>query len=117
MTVDPWIVAAAGAALVFVLPRLLAGPQAPANVLAEKLASGATVLDVRSVAEFRAGAHGRALNIPIQELRSRLAEVPRGAPVVVYCASGIRSGQAARILARAGFADVVNAGSLRRMPQ
>jgi phage shock protein E len=37
--------------------------------------------------------------------------------VVLYCASGARSGVAARILKQAGYAEVVNAGGLGDMPR
>lgn len=116
MNVDPWVVAAVAAALFLIVPRLLAGPRAAPSVVAGKLAAGATVVDVRSPAEFESGAHPRAVNIPMQDLTSRLAEIPRNRPVVVYCASGLRSGRAARTLAKAGFADVVNAGGLGHLP-
>ena len=37
--------------------------------------------------------------------------------MVLYCASGARSGMAARVLKQAGYADVVNAGGLGDMPR
>jgi phage shock protein E len=118
VTLDPWIVVAVlTAASLLIVPRLLAGPRAPPALVEQKLAAGATIVDVRSPVEFSSGAHPRAVNIPLHELGSRLAEIPRGRPVVLYCASGMRSGQAVRVLTRAGFADVVNAGGLRNLPQ
>ena len=67
---------------------------------------GATVLAVRSVAEFaNANAPGTA-NIPLLELAARLDEIPRNAPVVVGCASGTRSGMAKWLLKKKGFAPV-----------
>lgn len=69
----------------------------------ELVASGATLLDVRTEAEFRARHVEGARNIPVQALESRLAELGAGAPVVVYCQSGGRSAQAARVLVSAGF--------------
>ena len=86
------------------------------DVVKQKLEAGATVLDVRTPQEFRGGAYPGARNIPVQELSARLGEVPKGKPVVVYCASGMRSASAARVLAQAGF-EVVNAGGLVHMPQ
>lgn len=82
------------------------GPGARALV-----AAGATLLDVRSGAEFASGHIDGALNIPVQNLESRLAEVPSGAPVVVYCQSGGRAAHAARMLAEAGY-EVHDLGSL-----
>lgn len=65
---------------------------------------GALLLDVRTPAEFREGHVPRAVNIPVQELPARLAEVgPRHRPVVVYCRSGGRSASAAQLLTAAGY--------------
>lgn len=87
-----------------------------ANVVAEKIKAGAQVVDVRSVEEFRDGGYAGAVNIPVQELGRRIGELEKGRPVVLYCASGARSGVAARMLKQAGFADVINAGGLGDMP-
>jgi phage shock protein E len=46
-----------------------------------------------------------------------MADLPKDKPIVLYCASGGLSAQAARILKRAGFTDVINAGSLGNMPK
>lgn len=113
---DPWTIAA-GAALTFVVARrLLAGARAPAELVRERLQAGAKVVDVRTPREFAAGAYPGAVNIPLAALASRLAEIPRSRPVVVYCASGLRSASAARVLRRAGYAEVLNGGGLRHMP-
>src|SRR5512133_2469504 len=90
--------------------------RAPATVVAEKLRAGATVVDVRSEAEFRGGGYPRAINVPLQALSGRLQRIPKDRPVVVYCASGSRSAMAARILRKAGYADVSNAGGLHHLP-
>jgi rhodanese-related sulfurtransferase len=62
---------------------------------------GAVLLDVRTVVEHAQGAIPDALNIPVDELRGRLEEIPEG-PVVVYCAAGVRGHTATRILAQSG---------------
>jgi rhodanese-related sulfurtransferase len=72
---------------------------------------GAFLLDVRSTEEFGSGHVEGATNIPIQELDSRLAEVPEDKPVVVYCLSGGRSAMAARELTAAGR-DVYDLGPM-----
>ena len=79
------------------------------------VAAGARLLDVRTAGEF-AGRHiDGALNIPVQELESRVGEVgPRDKPVVVYCLSGARSARAVGILKAAGFSTVRNLGSFTR---
>ena len=69
--------------------------------LAAALAEGAVLLDVRTEKEFAAGAISGAINIPVDELRARLDEIPEG-PVVVHCAVGLRGHTAARLLAQRG---------------
>ena len=107
------VVAAAAAAL---LLKLFLSRRAPPAVVSEKLQAGATVLDVRSEAEFRGGAYRRAVNVPLQQLSGNLHRIPRDRPVVVYCASGARSAAAVRLLRKAGYADVWNAGGMRHLP-
>lgn len=87
-----------------------------ANVVLEKIKAGAKVVDVRTPEEFRDGAYANAVNIPLAELPTRLAELDPAKSIVLYCASGARSGAGARVLRSAGFADVVNAGGLGDMP-
>jgi rhodanese-related sulfurtransferase len=116
MGMDPWVVAA-GAALGLVVARKLLVRRAPADVVQSALRSGAKIVDVRSPAEFRGGAYPGAVNIPLQELRARLGEIPKDRPVVLYCASGVRSASAVRILEAAGYAEVLNAGGLGQLPR
>jgi len=88
------------------------------NIVKEKIAAGARVIDVRSPAEFKDGAYKGAINIPLSVLPVRLQELePRDKPIVLYCASGARSGQGARLLKASGFTDVINAGGLDDMPE
>lgn len=69
--------------------------------VARRQQEGATVIDVRTVREFSAGAIPGAVNIPVDELRDCLDEVPDG-PLIVHCAVGIRAHTAACILAAHG---------------
>ncbi|MEV5412803.1 TSUP family transporter [Thermopolyspora sp. NPDC052614] len=64
------------------------------------------LLDVRNAGEVEGGAIPGAIAIPLAELPRRLAEIPADTPVVVYCASGIRSSIAASLLRRHGHTDV-----------
>jgi phage shock protein E len=65
---------------------------------------GATLLDVRTISEFSSGHLSGAKNIPVQELATRLKELPiKGSPIVVYCRSGARSASASSILRQAGY--------------
>ena len=68
-----------------------------------KVEAGAQLLDVRSPAEFRAGAIPGAKNISVQALSGRLKELAKDKPVVVYCASGMRSASAVSILKQGGY--------------
>lgn len=69
--------------------------------LADAVAGGATVIDVRTQGEHDAGSIPGSVLIPLDELRSRLDELPAG-DLVVHCAVGIRGHAAARILAANG---------------
>ena len=71
-----------------------------------RLGSGDVIVDVRSAAEYANGHLPQALNIPHTQLRKRLAEIPRGRPVRLYCASGFRSYLALRVLRQRGWDDV-----------
>ncbi len=74
-------------------------------------AEGATLIDVRSLAEFSSGNAPGSVNIPLNELSHRLNEISRQAPVVVGCASGTRSGMAKMLLKKHGFKQVYNVGA------
>jgi rhodanese-related sulfurtransferase len=71
----------------------------------------AFVLDVRLPAEWNddMGHLDRAVQIPLQELENRLAELPpdHSRPVAIYCRIGIRSATAAQIVAQHGYQEVV----------
>ncbi len=61
------------------------------------------VLDVRTPQEYAAGHVPGAVNVPQDQLASRLAEVPKDKDVVLYCKSGRRAGIAAETLAANGY--------------
>ena len=88
-------------------------PLITAGELKEALASPGeaerpAVVDVRNLNEYEASHIRGALNIPVDELRFRLEEVPRDRPLVVHCRSGYRSHLASRILQQNGFERVRN---------
>ena len=71
--------------------------------VAEAQNAGAVVVDVRTPGEFAAGAIPGAINIPVDELRDRLDEIPAGdAPLVLHCGVGIRSHAALAALRASG---------------
>ncbi len=65
------------------------------------------LLDVRTPSEFEAGHIKGSVNIPVDELRDRLDEIPCDQKIVAYCKVGLRGYIAERILIQSGF-DVVN---------
>lgn len=112
-----YIAAAIGIVLaLFLVRRLATGPLVGGGEAKKLVAEGATLVDVRTPGEFAAGHIDGAVNIPVQGFSSRASEIPKGRPVVLYCASGIRSGAAARTLRSAGRTDVHNLGGISRWP-
>ena len=96
MTLDTTTLTIAGIGALL-LAKFLFARRTPLAVVTAKLQAGATVVDVRSQAEFRGGAYRGAINVPLGELSAKLGRIPKDRPVVVYCASGSRSAMAARI--------------------
>ena len=118
MSNSSWIlVAIAIVVALLIIKHLLGGGKMPANIVLEKIKSGAKIIDVRTPEEFRDGAYPGAVNIPLSELGQRLSEISKDKPVVLYCQSGARSASAARKLKQAGYTDVINAGGLSDMPR
>ncbi len=77
--------------------------------------NGALLVDVRSEGEYADGAIEGSINIPIQELASRMDELgDRNREIVVYCQSGGRSAMAKRLLESNGFSKVHDLGSINR---
>ena len=64
--------------------------------------SDGVLIDVREPDESATGRVPGARNIPLQQLRTRLAEIPADQPVAVICQSGRRSIQGAEVLLAAG---------------
>ena len=72
----------------------------------EELSKGSFVLDVRTPTERAIGKLEGSYNIPIEELRARINEVPKDKKVIVYCAKGLKSYFASRILMQNGYENV-----------
>ena len=90
----------------FVAAGLLRGehPQLDVETAVAAAARGERVLvDVRTPSEYAAGHIPGAVNVPVDELRSRLAELPRDRDLTVYCQVGQRGYLATRILTQSGF--------------
>lgn len=72
------------------------------------------LIDVRTPQEFASGHIAGAINIPVEQLANRLSEVSTSMPIVVYCQSGNRSGQASTILAQNEYDDIYDLGGIAR---
>jgi hydroxyacylglutathione hydrolase len=79
----------------------------PSDVVAQ-MGAGATVVDVRTIAEWRSGHIVGSIHAPLGRLMTQLADKPRSQPVVLLCESGSRSAIGASLLTAAGFTDVSN---------
>ncbi len=92
----------------FVAGNILAGDVSTVEASqVPELKDMATFLDVREPREHARGCIPGSLNIPLSELRTRLNEIPRGKPVVVYCEVGRRAYIACCALRKLGL-DVSN---------
>jgi phage shock protein E len=70
-----------------------------------------TIVDVRSYDEFLGGNVASSINIPLNEIPERIEELKKlKAPLVLCCASGMRSGQAQHFLSQQGI-ECYNGGS------
>ena len=67
-----------------------------------------TIIDTRTKEEYALDAIDGAINIPLDDLRERIEEIPHDKPIVLYCAVGLRGYLAQRILLGHGFTDVRN---------
>lgn len=74
----------------------------------EKANDEVFVVDVRTQNEFFLGHIDKAVNIPLDELRERLSEIPSVKKIYVYCAVGLRGYLASRILLQHGYREVYN---------
>ncbi|VEP39771.1 putative adenylyltransferase/sulfurtransferase MoeZ [Tessaracoccus lapidicaptus] len=75
--------------------------------------SGATVIDVRTPAEYDSGHVDGALNIDVQapDFAEKVGELPKDETYVVYCRSGNRSAAAIDIMEDLGFTDLIDGGA------
>jgi hydroxyacylglutathione hydrolase len=86
-----------------------------AATIAEELEGGEPplVLDIRNPREWKAKHIPESLNIPLNHMQERIAEVPRGRRIAVHCAGGYRSSIAAGILHQYGITNLIEmAGGL-----
>ncbi|NOY75902.1 MAG: FAD-dependent oxidoreductase [Kiritimatiellaeota bacterium] len=72
-------------------------------VYPDAIPADAFVLDVRSTDEYLCGSVPNAVNIPLEELRKRLADIPKDREIAILCKVGVRAYNAERLLRAEGF--------------
>lgn len=74
------------------------------------------IIDVRTPDEFSGGAYPGAINIPLDQLPSKINEFgSHSREIILYCASGARSAYGQRVLQQLGFKNVKNGGGIMQM--
>ncbi|MBS2213401.1 rhodanese-like domain-containing protein [Carboxylicivirga mesophila] len=83
----------------------------------EAIERGARIIDVRTPQEFKYGYIDGSVNIPLERLNdSAIKKLKKlNAPLVVCCASGMRSASAKGMLIQNGIAEVHNAGGWHKL--
>jgi phage shock protein E len=79
--------------------------------LKEIINQGAFLVDVREKMEFAEGSVKGAVNIPLGTIPGQLEKFKNKSNIIVFCRSGMRSGQAKSILEANGITNVFNGGS------
>jgi len=104
---------AAAAVYIYMTTKSASAPE-----IIAALKAGAKVIDVRTVGEFKSGHYPGAINVPVNQVGSRLKVLGDPAkPVVMYCHSGMRSASAKKIAAGQGYKNIINAGSYHHIMQ
>ena len=92
----------------------IAQPTAAASAIADVAAGRATLIDVRTPAEFAAGHAKGAINFDVTKMEAgRLPAVAKSAKIYVYCRTGVRAGMAQSILQHSGYTDVSSIGGMK----
>jgi rhodanese-related sulfurtransferase len=77
---------------------------------AELVKQGAVILDVRNKGEYQGGHIKGSINISVGSLGNNLNKLKKDKPIIICCASGMRSASAKSILKSKGFTEVHNGG-------
>lgn len=86
------------------------------TTITDMLTQGAVLIDVRSAGEFAGGHAAGAINIPLDELDRKSSQIKSyQKPIVLCCASGMRSARAKALLAGKGIPDLYDGGSWRNL--
>jgi len=81
----------------------------------DMLANGGIIIDVRNPNEFKGGHVEGSKNIPLNRISSKLNDIKKlNKPIVLCCASGVRSAQATNILKKVGI-EALNGGGWKSL--
>ena len=86
-------------------------PTLTCNEARTLIEQGAQLVDVRTPQEHQQHALPGSVNIPLPVIQLALKQLDKETPVLLYCASGQRSGTAKRVLEACGFETVHNLGA------
>ena len=94
----------------YVAGNILAGKMTPLywRELEQADTTKVILVDVRTADEYALGTIGGAVNIPLDDLRERMGEIPMDVPVWLFCGVGLRGYLASNILKANGYRDVRN---------
>lgn len=94
----------------YVAGNILSGKMTPLywREMQQANKSQVTLVDVRTPDEYALGTIPGAINIPLDNLRERLADIPENQPVYLFCGVGLRGYLASNILKSKGYPDVRN---------
>ena len=79
---------------------------------------GVTVIDVRTIEEYESGHIDGAMLLPLDDIKAGSIGLSgdKSEKILLYCRSGNRSGQAAKILAEAGYTNIYDFGGINDWP-
>ncbi len=89
-------------------PKVIMITKTQLNDMLQDKKAKQSYIDVRTVEEFNQNKIKGFKNIPLQSLSKRCKEIDKTLPVVLICASGSRSMQAARLLEKQGYTELLN---------
>ena len=101
-------VVAVGVAFALMTPAPAVKKNIDNSELAQLQSAGAWLVDVRTNSEYISGHIADSLNVPLDQLPQAAAAWAKTQPIIVYCATGARSAEAASYLAGQGFKKIYN---------
>lgn len=110
--ISTWLVPVGIIVAMLVLKKMMMGAVIDGQTARKLVEEGAMLVDVRTPGEYAGGHIKGAVNVPLDQISSRVGEFPKDRKIVLYCRSGARSGQARSMLKAKGFEDVLNLGPM-----